>query len=464
MAKGWTRSFERPGKPDGRGFVARLLEGLARIHEQVQEEQAHRELRRQMRELFRCEDISLFVPDPDAPPRPGDGDWSLKVVCGWGLGNVVSQSDLGGAPGLVPGKPAPPSMELAKQGMLKAIALAYEEDRPWGLDVEEDGLVLLREPVPSDDLGSGDLSILALPIRHRRRVGRVIEECAPVGVLALYRTPTTIDLAGIERPLTTLLAGALADTKHPLQDPITTLFGESFLRQELERQLNLRELLGARAVGGLVVGVIDALSLHRHALEASPAVDPAAVSRHVSRLLREVGACVRRRAAAFPLGGGREHRCGYAARIGVDGFGVLLPALGPVQLCRWASALQHEVRGRRFDIHDVDAREVTVSLRVIPFGPAPVADAVWATATAALGAIVDEQRRVRADPAALRGAVSTLLALDPGGRWVPPRALERAPPPELDRLGEAERPTRAYEVDGVGTLLDEDPTSADDWP
>ncbi len=465
MARGWTRSFERPRKPGSSGsgdFASRLLEGLASIHERADEEEAHRELRSQMRQLFGCEDISLFMPDPAEPPGRGEGDWALKVVCGWGHGNVVCQADLAGAAALVPGQRVAPSVDLAKQGMLRAIALAYEEDRPWGLDVEEDGLVLLRDPVPSDDLGSGDLSILALPIRHRRRVGRTVE-CAPVGVLTLYRTPTTVDMAAIERPLTTLLAGALADPRWALEDPITTLFGEAFLRQELARQLNLVELTRGRLRGGFVAGWMDTLCLYRAGLEAATSVEPQAVSRTVSRLLRELGACVRRRASSHALGGpGPELRCGYPGRIGASGFGVVVPALSPFELCQFARALQRDVLDHRFEAEDqLRAGDVTVSLRVIPFGTtgAQTADALWRVATGALDGIAEEQRRLRGRPDALARAVGTLLALGPDGAWTSPRELAagaRASEPAPE-----ERPTRAYEVDGVGTLLDEHPAGDD---
>lgn len=461
LARGWTRSFERPRPPGSGDFASRLLEGLARIHERADEEETHRELRSQMRQLFGCEDVSLFVPDLE-PPRSGEGDWALKVVCGWGLGNVVCQADREGAPALLPGKRVAPTIELAKDGMLRAIALAYEEDRPWGLDVEEDGLVLLREPIPSDDLGSGDLSILALPIRHRRRVGRVVE-CSPVGVLTLYRVPTTVDPAVLERPLTTLLASALVETRQAPLDAVTTLFSESFLRQELGRQMNLHELTRGRLQGGFVAGWMDTLCLYRQALEAAAPVDPQAVSRTVSRLLRELGQCVRRRAGSHARGPGPDHRCGYPGRIGASGFGVILPALSPFELCQWARALQRDVLDHRFEAEDqLGAGDVTVSLRVIPFGTkgAHTPEALWRVAAEALEGIAEEQRRLRTRPDALKDAVATLLARHEDGRWVPTRELSR--PAAAAAASGPERPTRAYEVDGVGTLLDEHPPVADD--
>ena len=464
MARGWTRSFARPDL-QGPAFLPRILEGIARIQERSEGEEAHRELRVQMKQLFGCEDVSLFLPDPVDGPLPGEGQWTLKVVCGWGVGNVVCQADARGAAALVPGQRVAADAALARDGMLKAIALAYEEDRPWGLDAEEGGLVLLREPTPREDLGSGDISVLALPIRRRRRVGRVVE-CSPVGVLTLYRTPTSVDLAEIERPLMAILAGALLEERYALLDPVTTLYSEGFLRQELARQVNLFDLTRGKLRGGFVVGWIDSLWLYKQTLEAATAVDPAAVSRAVSALLRGVGSCARQRAASHPLGPGPEHRCGYAGRIGAEGFGVLLPALSPLELSSWARALQRDVVGLPFAGEErLPAGQVTVSLRVIPFGTkgTHTADTLWRLAGEALEALAQEQRRLRGSPEALRAVVGSLLALHPDGSWGTAR-LRRggAEDPAAEPPSAASEPaTRSWEVEGVGRLLDERPPSGD---
>lgn len=459
MARGWTRSFTRPPEGHGPDFLPRLLEGLARIAERAQEDEAHRELRLQMKQLFGCEDVSLFVPDPGDPPRPGEGDWSLTVVNGWGEGNVVTQADTGGAPTLLPGQRQAANLELARAGMLKAIALAYEEDRPWGLDVEEDRLVLLRDPIPSDDLGSGDLSVLALPIRHRRRVGRVVE-CAPLGVLTLYRVPTRIDLSAIERPLRALLAGALAEDRHAFVDPTTGLMSEGMLRRELARQVNLFDLTRGKLRGGFVAGWIDTLCLYKQGLESVAALEADAVSRAVSALLRAVGGHVRRRAGGHQLGAGPEHRCGVAGRIGAEGFGVILPALSAQDLCNWGRALQQDVTAHPFPgEHLLAGGEVTVSLRVIPFGTrgAHTDEALWRLATGALEELGAEQRRRRGTPDALRPLIGTLLARHPDGSWVTPARLRAVDEPAGAAPSRPDRPTRALQVDGVGTLLDEHP-------
>lgn len=472
MARGWTRSFTRP-EPRGPDFLPRMLEGLARIQERAQEEETHRELRLQMKHMFGCEDVSLFMPDPGDPPRAGEGAWTLKVVSGWGEGNVVCQTDTGAAPELLPGRRVTPDPTLARDAMLKAIALAYEEDRPWGLDVEEKGLVLLRDPVPGDDLGSGDISVLALPIRHRRRVGRVVE-CSPVGVLTLYRVPTKVDLSQIERPLRAILASALVEDRHALIDPVTTLYSEPLLRQELSRQVNLFDLTRGKLRGGFVAGWIDTLCLYKQGLESAATVDPAAVSRAVSTVLRGVGACVRRRAGAHSLGPGPEHRCGYAGRIGGEGFGVLLPALSPLELSGWARALQRDVTDHAFPGEELlPTGDVSVSLRVIPFGGkgAQTDEALWRLATGALEELGQEQRKRRGSPEALRSVVNTLLVRTPEGGWVPPSQLSRAVAGEAAAAGApgaatsgpaAERPTRSVQVDGVGTLLDEHPADAEE--
>lgn len=127
--------------------------------------------------------------------------------------------------------------------------------------------------------------------------------------------------------------------------------------------------------------------------------------------------------------------------------------------------LQRDVLDHRFEAEEQLATgDVTVSLRVIPFGTkgGHTPEALWRVATEALDAVAEGQRRLRTNATALAGAVNTLLARHADGRWVPPRELSRPAGDPAEAAPGGERPTRAYEVEGVGTLLDERPPADDD--
>lgn len=425
MATGWAKLFKRAdldgSEPD---FVVKLLEAVANILQGAQEEETFREIRSQLKELFSCDDVSLFFLT-DEKPRAEEGEWVLRVRAGFGEGNRVVQADARAVPSLVSGKRLVASEFLSEKAVLKAVALAFEEDCFYGCDIENKKVVLLKNPTPEDDLGSGDLSVLAIPLRHQAKVGRVVEKTR-VGVLVLYKTPTRRDLGDLERPLRSVLANAIVAARCQLRDPVTSMFTEGFLREELGRQVNLFALTGGKLMGGLVVGHIDTLHLYKQTLESAAKVDPAEVSQRVSDVLRGVAACVLRRASDHALGAGADYQCGYAGRIGHDGFGVILPRMSGFELCMWASRLGKEVVQHPFQGEEMLPQgEVTVTLRAIPFGAhgAHTADAVWKLGREALEEITKEQNRLRNDPAQLRTVVNTVLALGPEGKFVAPSEL-----------------------------------------
>lgn len=425
MATGWSKLFKRAdlngSEPD---FVVRLLEAVASILQGTQEQETFREIRAQLKELFSCDDISLFFLT-DEKPRAEEGEWVLRVRAGFGEGNRVVQADARAVPSLVSGKRLIASEFLSEKAVLKAVALAFEEDCFYGCDIENKKVVLLKNPTPEDDLGSGDLSVLAIPLRHQARVGRVVEKTR-VGVLVLYKTPTRRDMGELERPLRSVLANAIVTARCQLRDPVTSMFTEGFLREELGRQVNLFDLTGGKLMGGLVVGHIDTLHLYKQTLESAAKVDPAEVSQRVSDVLRGVASCVLRRASDHALGAGADYQCGYAGRIGHDGFGVILPRMSGFELSMWATRLAKEVVQHPFQGEELLPQgEVTVTLRVVPFGAhgAHTTDAVWKIGREALEEITKEQNRLRNDPAQLRTVVNTVLALGPEGKFVPPSEL-----------------------------------------
>src|SRR5690606_10207628 len=97
---------------------------------------------------------------------------------------------------------------VAQQAALKAIALAFEENSFYGCDIEQNKVVLLKDPRPEDDLGSGDLWVLAIPLNYGNKVGRVLEQTR-VGVLALFKTPVRRELGELEKGMRALLSHAL---------------------------------------------------------------------------------------------------------------------------------------------------------------------------------------------------------------------------------------------------------------
>ncbi len=417
---GWTRLFRKGDlELTGDHHLLKFLEGVARIFEGGTAKDTADRISEQTKKIFGCDDVSLFVYDQDEIPGLDDGEWVLTVRAGFGEGMRVTQNDARTMPSLVPGKFFPHSEQLAEKAVLKAIALAFEEGRFYGCDIERKKVILLREPKPEDDMGSGDLSVLAIPLSFINRTGRVAEKTR-VGVMALYRVPVQDDWGDVEKFLRSMVAYALTTPSCMLRDPVSHLYSESFLRERLSVYGNMLDMTDGKLRGGLVVGMIDTLRLYKQTLEAEGNVDPAQVSQRVSEAIRGVGACLWRRARNHALGMGADYAAGDAGRIGQEGFGVILPLLRPMELKMWAIRFQKDVIDYPFVGEDaLPAGDITVSLRVIPLGRADTRRPalVWKKATAALDEI--EKRQARTPSRDFKKVVNTIDVLDEEGRWVP---------------------------------------------
>lgn len=422
MASGWTRLFKK-GEIElaGEDQLVKFLEGVAKIFEGGTTEETAERVSTQVKRIFACDDVSLFVYDAEELPGLDDGEWVLTVKAGFGKGLRVTQNDAKTMPSLVPGKFFPHSEQLAQKAVLKAIALAYEEGRFYGCDIERKKVILVRDPKPEDDMGSGDLSTLAIPLSFINRTGRVAEK-SRIGVMALYRVPVAEDWGETEKFLRTLVAYAMTAPGCMLRDPVSNLYTETHLLERLQVYGNMLNLTSGKLQGGFVVGMIDTLRLYKQTLEAEGNVDPTQVSQRVSEAIRGVGACVLRRSRRHALGTGTDFECGDAGRIGQEGFGVILPLLRPMELKMWALRLQKDVIAYPFVGEEaLPAGEVTVSLRVIPLGRPDTRrpGQLWKTAQKALEEIHKSQVRVTGPK--LKRVVNTVLVYDEDGNWVPSR-------------------------------------------
>lgn len=414
---GWTNFFFKRGI-EGDDFLSKFLDGLASVFEGDDAEATGRKIRAELKRLLDCDDVSLYVRDPSLRPGPHEGEWILKVESGFGEGNTVCQQDCLALPELALGQPAPFSDGLAQKAAMKAIALAFEEDAFYGCDIEKK-IVLLKDPKPEDDLGSGDLSVLAIPLRFEKRVGRVTERTR-VGVLALFNTPVRRELGEVEGSLRSLLACALVAPSIQLKDPVTGLYTERHLKGELERQVSMFELTQGKLRGGFVVGMVDALKVYKQTLETSARIDPSQVNQKVSEVLNGIGAVVQRRATEHALNAGPVYQGGLAGRMGNEGFGVVLPLLQPGELCMWAVHLSKDVINTHFEgERHLGAGDVTVSLRVIPFARGKPEE-LWGLAQRALEDIEREQLRARRDDDELRKSVNQIRVFH-GGKWLTTR-------------------------------------------
>jgi GGDEF domain-containing protein len=275
-------------------------------------------------------------------------------------------------------------------------------------------------------MGSGDLSVLAIPLRYNSQAGRVAEKTR-VGVLALFKTPVRREMGDLEKHMRTLLSHALVTPRCMLRDPVTGLLTESFLREALDKQLGLWELTKGKLRGGIVIGMIDTLKLYKQTLESAGNIDPSEVSEKVSDVLRGVATCVTTRANKHELGGGEVYRSGVAGRIGREGFGVVLPLLQEQELLMWAVRLSKQVIDHHFEAeHLMDAGDITVSLRVIPFQRG-TPDQLWELAERALSRIHEDQLKVRRNPEALSSLVSTIKIFK-RGEWMTSREFSKVLP------------------------------------
>jgi GGDEF domain-containing protein len=420
QGSGWTRFFRKKDLA-GEDFFGKVISGLARIFEGGDEEETYRQIRTEVKQIFECDDISLFAYDPNEAAGGDEGDWVLTVRSGFGEGNRVSQSDAKAIPDLAPGRPIAYTDELAQAAALKCVAMAFEENAFYGCDMEKKKIVLLRDPRPEDDMGSGDISVLAIPLNYASKVGRVTEQ-TKVGVLALFKTPIRREMGDLEKGMRALLAHALVTPGCTLRDPVTRLYTEDHLREELSRYYNMHELTGGQIAGGFVVGMIDCLKLYKQTLEATGKVVPAEVTQRVSDALRGVAQCVWRRARDHQLGPNEELRCGFAGRMGHHGFGVILPLVKPFELGMWCTRLSQDVIKHHFEAEEfLVTGDVTVSLRAIPFGAkgAKSPAEMWKLAKTSMDELEAEQGKVRRDPATLKTLVKTIRMWDRGD-WVLP--------------------------------------------
>jgi GGDEF domain-containing protein len=414
---GWTRFFKKQ-QLAGEDFFGKVMAGLSSLFEGASEEETMKKVREELKTVFACKDVSVFLQDPEHPPGPMDGDWCLIVKSGFGEGNRVTANDAKSLEDLKPGKPVKFSELYAEKAALKAIALAFEEDCFYGADIEKK-IVLLKDPRPEDDLGSGDLSVLAIPLRYTQRVGRFTEN-AKVGVLALFNTPCRSELGDVEKAVSSTLAFALLRNRISLRDPVTNLYTEPQLRNELLREWNLWEITNGKIRGGMVVGWIDALAVYRQTLESQAHVDPRKVSQKLSDVLHGVGECVINRATNHTLDQNHIYKSGIPGRIGREGFAVILPLLKDFEMAAWSSRLAKDVLDRPFEGEQLlEAGDITASLRVIPFGAKGAAspEAVWKLAHSVLEELEREQARARKDVEELLKCVNTIRVWH-DGKWL----------------------------------------------
>jgi len=412
----WTSLFRR-SEVEGGPSLTEFIAGVSRIFEGTGLEETYHQVTSEIKQIFRCGSVAILVHDPDVSPGPDEGDWVLTVRAGEAEGARVCQRHATALPQVKAGVRLEATEELAHGVMLKALALAFEHDWYYGADVE-DQVVLLRDPIPPDDLGSGDLSLIALPLTYRHRVGRRVET-ARVGVLALYKVPVQKDMQPLERFLRSLVGYAITTPICSLRDPVTGLYSERHLREELDAYVNMVELTKGKLGGAFVVGVIDSLGVYRQTLEAEGKVDPGTIDQLVSEVLRVVGRKVGRFARHYALGH-TEYRCGFAGRIGLDGFGVVLPLLKPSDLRVWAVRLAQDVRAHAFPSeHRLQAGNVTVSLRVLLFGleGTRTADEAWRLAERCIERLRFEQEASRRDATQLAHSIDSIEALLPKGQW-----------------------------------------------
>jgi GGDEF domain-containing protein len=402
----WTSFFKRKDL-EGEDFFGKFLGAISKIFEGANEEETFRTIRSELVRVFDCDDLSLYYHDPAIKPGMSDGDWVLQVKSGFGQGTTICQTDALSLPELVPGIPMPETPALNRGVATKAVALAFDEGCFYGADIEKGKVVLLKNPTPEDDMGSGDLSVLAIPLHYNSEVGRVVEKTR-VGVLVLFKTPVRREMADMEKHLRTLISHAIVAPRCMLRDPVTGLLTEDYLRENLDKQLGLWELTKGKLRGGLVIGMIDTLKLYKQTLESAGNIDPRVVSEKVSEVLRGVASCVNERANNHGLGGGDVYRSGTAGRIGHEGFGVVLPLLQEQELLMWAVRLSKSVIDYHFEGENLmDAGDITVSLRAIPFQRG-TPQQLWDLSQRALQGIQEEQLRVRRDPSALSSVVSTI--------------------------------------------------------
>jgi hypothetical protein len=419
-AGGWTRFFKNT-QVVGEDVLARVLAGLTSMFEGGSIEDTFKNAREALKKVFACQELSIFVHDPAVTPHMDEGSWVLTVKSGFGEGNRVSEADAHSLEDLKPGKPIPYNELVAQKVALKAIALAFKEDAFYGADIEKK-IVLLKDPTPADDLGSGDLSVLAIPLRFAHKVGR-LEEKRKVGVLALFGTPCRNEMGELERAVRTMLGFALTTPQIALKDPVTGLFTEAHLRERLDGEMSLFDLTGGKLKGGFVAGVIDVLALYKQTLESEGTIPPAEVSQKVSDVYYGVGSVCWARSQNHALDESHVYKSAVPGRIGRDGFGIILPLLKEHEMLTFASRLSKDIVKHPFEGEQLLATgDITCSLRIVPFGlkNAKNPAELMKFATDTMLDIEREQSRARRDPDALMKNVNTMRIWTEQGAWLDP--------------------------------------------
>jgi len=417
---GWTRYFKAKDVV-GEDVLSRVLSGLGSLFEGGSVEDTFKSARDALKKVFACQEISIFVHDPSVQPHMDEGSWVLTVKSGFGEGNRVSESDAHTLEDLKVGRPIPFNEAYAQKVALKAIALAFKEDAFYGADIEKK-IVLLKEPTPQDDLGSGDLSVLAIPLRYVNRVGR-LEEKRKVGVLALFGTPCRNEMGDLEKAVRTMLGFALTTPQIALKDAVTGLYTEQYFRDNLESEFGLFDLTSGKVKGGVVLGMIDALALYRQTLESEGAINPAEVSQKVSDVYWGIGATCNARSTNHALDESHVYKSGFAGRIGRDGFGIICPLLKDHEMLTFASRLSKDIVKYPFEGEQLLATgDITCSLRIVPFGLKNAKNPAELMKFAAdtMADIEREQARARRDPEALLKCVNTMKIWTEQGAWLDP--------------------------------------------
>lgn len=417
----WSRFFKKSDVV-GEDVLSRVLSGLTSIFEGGSVEDTFKSAREALKRVFACQELSIFVHDPAVQPHMDEGSWVLTVKSGFGEGNRVSEADAHSLEDLKPGRPIPYNELVAQKVALKAIALAFKEDAFYGADIEKK-IVLLKDPTPADDLGSGDLSVLAIPLRYTNKVGR-IEEKRKVGVLALFGTPCRNEMGELERAVRTMLGFALTTPQIALRDPITGLFTEAHLRERLESEFSLFDLTNGKLKGGIVAGVIDALALYKQTLESEGTINPAEVSQKVSDVYYGVGSCCWNRATNHALDESHVYRSAIPGRLGKDGFAIVLPLLKDHEMLTFASRLSKDIVKYSFEGEQLLATgDITCSFRIIPFGykKAQNPTEILNLARSAIDGVEHEQNKARRDTEELMKNVNTIKIWSEQQTWLDPQ-------------------------------------------
>lgn len=420
-AGGWSRFFKKTDVV-GEDVLARVLNGLASIFEGGSVEETFKAARDALKRVFACQELSIFVHDPLVAPHMDEGSWVLTVKSGFGEGNRVSEADAHSLEELKPGKPIPYNETVAQKVALKAIALAFKDDAFYGADIEKK-IILLKDPTPADDLGSGDLSVLAIPLRFSHKVGR-IEEARKVGVLALFGTPCRNEMGELERAVRTMLGFSLTTSQIALKDPVTGLLTEAYLRERLDGEMSLFDLTNGKLKGGMIAGVIDVLALYKQTLESEGTINPAEVSQKISDVYYGIGSVCWARSVNHALDESHVYKSAVPGRIGKDGFGIILPLLKDHEMLTFASRLSKDIVKYPFEGEQLlQTGDITCSMRIIPFGfkKAQTPTEIMNLAKIAIEDVERDQNRARRDPEELLKNVNTIRIWNEEGKWLDPQ-------------------------------------------